>query len=342
MDQGFEFAQPLWFFALLVPLLLEALAFYHPPQYKRIRRFADTHLLPFLQKNVQHTSAKKQRKHPQRPSFIWALVWLMGVLALAQPRWGYEDQEVSRPSADVMIMLDLSDSMRVEDLPHSRFEQAIQEVETLLKEAEKLNIGLMVFAGIPHLVMPLSDDYDTLKNLLYDLSIDLIPVQGSRLNLALEQANLWLKAHPQNTKHIVLISDGEFTAEEMSQSQGLLKNLPVYLHTLGVGSVEGGSIPLKDASWKKDPQGKVIISRLNQQNLATLAQAGRGSSQIADYRDAEIKQLINYFEKSIEVNEEDKMLYRLWHERFHYFLLVMAFAMLPWFRGTGTMRTVSS
>ncbi|HIE00318.1 MAG TPA: VWA domain-containing protein, partial [Thiotrichaceae bacterium] len=189
----FEFAHPEWLWALLVPILVLLLAWLVKRRfsyYRRVRDFAEPHLLPHLlinQSPLTHFNREKLRF-----TRVWIILWLLGVLALAGPRWDYEEQEVFRQRAHVMILLDLSESMRVKDLPHSRLEQALQDIEELLDQEGNSDIGLMVFAGIPHLVAPLTDDYKTLRHLLYEIDIDLLPIQGSRLAPALETAARWL------------------------------------------------------------------------------------------------------------------------------------------------------
>lgn len=154
----FEFAHPLWLWGLLLPLLMFLLVRQRSVFSKRIQHFADSHLLPHLLINTPNSPRLL------KSFFIWTAIWTLGILALASPRWDYEEQEVVRAHNNLMILLDLSDSMRVKDLPQARLEQAMQEIEDLLRQAKDLNIGLVGFAGIPHLIAPLTDDYQTLRH----------------------------------------------------------------------------------------------------------------------------------------------------------------------------------
>jgi Ca-activated chloride channel family protein len=341
----FEFAQPQWLWALLVPLfvfLLGWLAGHRKPYFLRVRDFADAHLLPHLliTDKSSHPLKKSQGLKKIISVFItgrlwgilWFLLWTLGILALAGPRWDYDEQETVRKRANLMILLDLSESMRVKDLPHSRFEQALQDIEELLDRKEDIYVGLMVFAGIPHLVTPLTDDYNTLRHLLYELNIDLLPVQGSQLAPALDSAAHWLKGQAMTTvPHILVISDGEFEEDDLQASLALTQKQVFYLHTLGVGSSQGTPIPNKDGTWLRDKQGEVVVSRLNETSLRQLAIAGRGVYQKADYRNEDTQAILTEVEHSLKVGQ-DTSVQKLWHERFYLLVGLMMILILPWFR----------
>jgi Ca-activated chloride channel homolog len=335
----FEFAHPAWLYALLVPILVLLLARFTKRRfsyYRRIRQFADPHLLPHLQIN-QSQSIRLSR---ERLSFTitWIILWLLGVLALAGPRWDYEEEDVFRQRAQFMILLDLSESMRVQDLPHSRLEQALQDIEEILDKEENIDIGLMVFAGIPHLVAPLTDDYQTLRHLLYEIEIDLLPIQGSRLAPALETTARWLTGQSNSTMpHILLISDGEFEENDLKNSLAQLDKGEFILHTLGVGTREGSFIPVKDGTWQKDANGEVVISRLNEDTLRELAIAGQGIYQKATYRREDTQAILGEVERSLNETGQDKMVQKLWHERFYLLVGLMMLLILPWFRRQRTV-----
>jgi Ca-activated chloride channel family protein len=329
----FEFANPPWLWALLIPLFLIFLAKLsnrHPLPSSRIRNFADAHLLPHLLINPSNHS--RQLK-VNRKQLTWLALWILGILALAGPRWDYQEQTVVRAHANLLILLDLSESMRVEDLPHSRFEQAVQEVEELLSQKEEVFLGLMVFAGMAHWVSPLTDDSETLRHLLYELKVDMLPIQGSRLSSALDLIKQWLigqkTTHPL---HVVLISDGEFEAADLETSLNQLSQRQFYLHTLGVGTSQGDFIPVKDGNWQRNAAGEVVISKLNEDNLRQLAAATGGIYRHADYHNEDTKAILEPVKHSIHPPEAENALQKLWHERFYLLVGIMVILILPWFR----------
>ncbi len=333
----FEFANPIWLFALLIPMLVGLLTWVlrlRIHYYKRVRQFADSHLLPHLLVNSEASSTINSKEY-----IWWTLLFLVGILALAGPRWDYEEQEVWRKNANLMILLDLSESMQVKDLPHSRLEQALQDIEELLDKDENIYIGLLAFAGIPHLVAPLTDDYQTLRHLLYELDIDLLPIQGSRLTLAIESAVNWLKGQSMNgVPHLLLISDGDFDAADFKNSLQLVQKGNFHFHSLGVGTTQGDVIPIKNGNWQKDANGEIVISRLNEDYLYQLAVAGKGVYRKADYRNLDTQAILDAIENSISSAVQDKTLQKLWHERFYLLVGLMIILILPWFRGNRALK----
>lgn len=322
----FEWAQPLWLWGLLVAPLMVWWIWRQPPLYRRIQAFADAHLLPHL----LHTPPARRTLGQ---GLWWAAVWSLGVLALAGPRWDYVEQTVVKPRADLMILLDLSESMRVTDVGQSRLQQALQDIEDILSEAKELHIGLMVFAGLPHLVAPLSDDYQTIRNLLYELDTELISVQGSRLALALQQTKAWLSARETDAAglpHVLVISDGDFSAEDWQQANAV--DIPFPLHVLGVGTEQGDLIRLQDGDWVRNAAGEVVISKLNEAQLQQLAQRGNGLYRRADFRRDDTQAILSAVRSSVEANYQDQRQQRLWHERFYLLVVLMMVLMLPWFR----------
>lgn len=327
----FEFAHPLWLWGLTLPLFMLLLARQRTVFFDRIQHFADAHLLPHLL-----TNSPKSRNLLKLLG-MWTLIWTLGILALAGPRWDYEEQEVFRSHNNLMILLDLSDSMRVKDLPQARLEQAMQEIEDILRHAKNLHVGLIGFAGLPHLIAPLSDDYQTLRHLLYEVKIEDIPVQGSQLSLALQEASRWLKGQSDKTSYVLLLSDGEFAATEVQKSVAELTQFNFHLHALGIGSVQGKEIELADGSWKKDEKGEVILSRLNPQNLQQLANAGRGIYQQADYRQQDTQAILEAIQRDNTELDKDKTVQKLWHERFYLLVIAMMVLLLTKFRRSITL-----
>ncbi len=314
----FEFAQPIWFILLLVPVIVLFMRFSKQPRNNlRVKNFADAHLLPHLL--VDSTVTKKRDFN-----FSWLLIWVLGILALAGPRWDYEEQEVLKKNSNLMILLDLSDSMRVKDLPHARFEQALQDIEELLNHEQMIFIGLTVFAGIPHLVSPMTDDYQTLRHLLYEINMDLLPVQGSRLTLALSEMNKWFEDElDKSAQHVLLISDGEFETSDLKQSIQFLQQAHFHLHTLGVGTVQGKEIELPDGSWQKNEQGETVISKLNETTLQQLASASKGLYHYASYRNDDTQAILKAVQGQLNNQTTTSTVQKLWHERFYLLVALM-------------------
>jgi len=323
----FQFAQPWWLLGLLLPIvILWGFPPRHNPRLHKIHAYADAHLLPRLLLNTLRAKTFNWQ------AVTWIGLWVLGILALAGPRWDYEEQEVVRPQGALLVVLDLSESMLVKDLPHARLEQAIQEIEDILSSAADIEVGLLVFAGLPHLVSPLSDDYDTLRHLLYEITPDMLPIQGSRLSLALEQAKVMLTTRGNRIPHVLLLSDGDFTETDLIESLAVLTDEVLFLHVLGVGTVLGQQIELPDGSWRRDEAGNVVISRLQPEKLQQLAQAGKGEYQLADYQRQDVDSVLAAVRRSLVLDDAEGRMEKLWHERFYWLVGVMMVLLLGWFR----------
>ncbi len=321
----FEFAQPQWFWGIGIVLILAMRHFWIKPQYKKIQQFADAHLLPHL--------LIQPPEQQWRQNWLWLIIFLLGIVALAAPRWDYEEQEVLRPQTNLMILLDLSDSMLVKDMPYSRLEHAKQEIEAILEAKPDLYIGLMVFTTIPHLITPISDDYQNLQAVIRHLDTGLLQdvEKGSRLHLALEEVEKWLTSFDKENNHLLLISDGDFEKQEVMMSLQLIPQAKFHLHSLGIGSVQGKHIELADGSWQRDNDGKIVISALNEQHLQQLAQAGSGVYQRASYQHQDIQAILTHINHR-NPDQADTAKQRLWHERFYLLVLLMLLLLLPSFR----------
>ncbi|ALG67625.1 vWA domain-containing protein [Beggiatoa leptomitoformis] len=329
---AFEFARPYWLLALIILPFWVVWLFYQKAHYSRLQRYADAHLLPYLLQQ-----SPQQLFWQDKTFWGWILLWTCGILALAQPRWDYELQALFRPQTQLLVVLDLSDSMRVRDLPHARIEQAMQEITELLDVKADIYIGLLVFAGIPHLVAPLTDDYNTVKHLLYELKPDLLPIQGSRFAPALERALLLLNNAPNSkeaVQHILLISDGEFEKIDVTQSLALLQNSKVFLHVLAVGTENGGHIPRQadEHQWVIDADGNIVISKLHSDVLKQLAQVGRGIYQVGNYQSTDTQAILNEIHQRMQTFTAQQATQKVWHERFYLLVIIMMLLVLLAFR----------
>ncbi|OUD12366.1 VWA domain-containing protein [Thioflexithrix psekupsensis] len=330
MDE-FHFAQPLWLLLGLIPLFIIVLNYRHATHFKRIEHFAAAHLLPYL--------LVKKPRSAQTHSWLWYWtgLWFLGVLALAGPRWDYAMQDVFRQRASLLILLDLSESMRVRDLPgdESRFERALQEIEDILGEPSELEIGLVVFAGLAHLVSPLTDDYNTIRHLLYNIDIGALPVQGSRVGLALEQASAWLSGEAQY-QHVLLISDGDFSELDFANGLVEVKKVPAQVHTLGIGTTEGDLVPSPRGQNGRlqNEKGEPVSSALNEFNLKQLASAGGGIYQLSTFHPQESSALLDRVRANTAPDAQRQEQQKLWHERFYILVVIMMVLLLPWYRRT--------
>ena len=197
------------------------------------------------------------------------------VLALAQPRWGFEWRQVKRKGVDVLVLLDVSKSMLTEDVRPNRLAQAKFAVEDLLTKLQGDRVGLIAFAGTAFVQCPLTVDYEAFRLALREADPHVIPRGGTAIAAALRTAVKAFAAGEGGDRAIVIITDGEATEGDASAAAAEVANAGVRIYAIGVGSVEGELIPVREEGkgleFQKDREGKVVKSRLDEETLQQLA-----------------------------------------------------------------------
>jgi Ca-activated chloride channel family protein len=331
-EAGIHFAEPTWLWALLA-ILPMAWWLKRSPSHGyegRIRRYADTHLLPYLTGTRELKAVERWRRFG-----LWSLLWALLVIAMAGPRWDFADVRLFRPGASLVVLLDISKSMDVADVPPSRLARARQEVEDLISQNRELRIGLIAFASVAHVIAPVTEDAHSIRVQLPALSTDLVGLQGSRLSLALDRARELLAGQPdEEALSILLISDGDFENRKALETQ--VSNLAkdgITLYVLGIGTTAGGPVPASRGRWITGRDGSPVESKLDIVGLSELAEAGHGIYQTADYRDedtAEILELAARGQKAQAAAGDART--RVWNERFYWLVLLAVALVLPHFR----------
>jgi Ca-activated chloride channel family protein len=331
-EAGFHFARPEWLFALLglLPVLAWLIFSVTHPSKGPIHHYADQHLLPHL------TGVRDLEVNERWGRFVrWALLWTLAVIAMAGPRWDFTDVQAFSPGSDLIILLDISRSMNVADVPPSRLARARQEVQDLIELNRELRIGLIAFATVAHVISPITEDAQTILNALPALTTELGNLQGSRLNVALDRAEQLLSGQPtEGGRSILLISDGDFDELNLPERVKRLADSGIQLHTLGIGSTGGGPVPAKTGQGDllRDRNGQIISSRLNEALLKGLAQLGRGLYVKADYRDRDSLQLLKRAATRAAAPTATNVKTRVWNEPFEWMLLPLMLLLLPAFR----------
>ncbi len=323
-----HFAHPLWLFALLaIPLICGLFFLYFRGQQPlhQLEKFIDKHLIPYLLLRGEH---KKKRLWTHL--LLWSLVWSCLVLALAGPRWDFREIATFTRDQNLAILLDLSESMNAKDISPSRLGRAKQKVEDLLNMSKGVKIGLIAFAADPHMIVPMTEDKETIRHLLPTLDTDLVYVQGSKLAPALEMAATMLENEPGNNKAIVVLSDGGFEDASAIHTAKRLSEKEIVLYTIGIGSLEGS--PLKDRQGvvvKKN--GSPILSKLEKEKFSEISKIGHGRYFDADHSE-QVALIFEDLEERSDVQQEAHKTQRFWEEHFYLFLLPVLPFFLFWYR----------
>ncbi|MEN8129412.1 MAG: VWA domain-containing protein, partial [Pseudomonadota bacterium] len=269
-----HFASPHWLWALLllVPVAVWLMKTVRKSGNTRIKDYADAHLLPHLL-GTQERETRGKVRH-----FIFlTLLWVPLVLAMAGPRWDYKEVQLFSSQNSLVVILDISRSMRVADVQPSRFSRARQELEDLLHQAQSLRIGLIAFASVAHVISPVTEDLSSIRRILPALSTDLVRLQGSRLATALERAAQLIKGQSkEGGRALLIISDGDFSEPGLEDRIKAFSEQGIRVHVLGIGTPAGGWVPEPDKPNRAQVPWKPVLSRLDESQLNRLANAGRG------------------------------------------------------------------
>jgi tetratricopeptide (TPR) repeat protein/uncharacterized protein YegL len=233
--------------------------------------------------------------------------FIAGVIALANPRMPQGSTMVNRSGIDVMIALDVSKSMLADDIKPNRLERAKQFIAKLIDKLPNDRIGIVVFAGRAYLQMPLTTDHSAAKMYLSSATPDVVPTQGTVIGDALKMCYNAFNTKEKKYKSVVLISDGEDhdkTAEKITRA---MADEGVMINTVGIGSPEGTTIiDPATGETKTDADGHPVITRLNEEELKSIAGNGNGLYQLFTNTDETVdamdKQLQSMGQRSITEN----------------------------------------
>jgi tetratricopeptide (TPR) repeat protein len=222
------------------------------------------------------------------------------LLALAGPQWGVELITTQTKSTQVMIAVDVSKSMLAEDLRPNRMAKAKQALSLLIDGLVGERIGLIAFAGEAFVQCPLTTDSSAVKSLLRRLTTGMVPQAGTKVGKAIDLGAEYLKKYPGH-KAMVLLTDGENHGDDPIERAKEAAKEGIHLFILGMGTPEGEPIPIKDTAgritgYKKDPNGKTVVSRLGESDLIKLAAASGGAYYRASSGEAEINQILSHIQ----------------------------------------------
>jgi len=270
------FANPIFLYSLVIilPLMYLFIGWAIKNQQKALARLGN----PVLVKRLSGTVNRKGRR---LHTVLWFMALLLLLVAMARPQWGVESQEVEQEGIEVMVALDVSNSMLAQDIKPDRLSRAKLEIADLMARLGGDEIGLVLFSGASFIQFPLTSDYATARTFLDNARPQVISKQGTNIGDAIRTAMSGFDTERSSQKVIVLITDGEaHDAETLSMAQQAAE-AGVMIYTIGFGSPDGEPIPEYDANgqvigYKKDQNGQVVLSKLDEATLQEIADIGGG------------------------------------------------------------------
>lgn len=253
-----------WWAFLLIPILLFIFWQYFNWRRKALLKWGDSTVISKLTETI--SPSKIVWKFTLRMlSFIFL------ILALINPQVGTKLEEVKRKGSELMICLDVSNSMLAQDLQPNRLEMAKRALSQMVDKLQGDKIGIIVFAGNAYTQLPITSDYAAAKMFLNTINTHLVPTQGTAIGTAIKLALESFNYDNPSGKAIVIISDGENHEDNAVETAQEAYNKNVVVHTIGFGSPGGTPIPLyksgKQTGFRTDKEGNTIITKLNEKML---------------------------------------------------------------------------
>jgi Ca-activated chloride channel family protein len=261
---------------------------------------------------------------------LYLLAFTFLILGIVNPQVGTRLEEVKRKGADLMICLDVSNSMKAEDLLPNRLEKAKQSISKLIDKLDGDRIGIIVFGGEAYVQLPITTDYSAAKMFLESINTDMIPTQGTAIGKAIEMAMESFGKDEGKNKAIVIITDGENHEDDAIKAAEDAAEKQITIHTIGMGSSEGTPIPLYKGNvregFRKDKEGNTIVTKLDEKMLQDISAAGNGIYVRASNSDAGLNNVLDALDKLEKKQFESKM-YSDYEDRFQWFIAI-AFLLL--------------
>lgn len=311
----FEHSEYLWVLCL-VPVMLIALIMLSAWKKKALKSLGDSKL--FYSIIPDYSSGKTITKN-----ILLILAYIFLVLGIANPQIGSKLQEVKRKGVDVMVALDLSNSMLAEDIKPNRITAAKLALSKFIDELKNDRIGLVVFGGQAYTQLPITTDFAAAKLFLSTITTKMIPTQGTAIGLAIEQSMSAFDFENSTSKVIVVITDGENHEDDAIDAAKAAQEKGVIIHTIGLGSIQGSPIPLykngRQTGFMKDNQGNSVVTKLNIDMLKEIAGAGSGLFVQAHSGNVGLNYILDEID-SMEKSEFGTKVYTDYEDRFQYFI----------------------
>ncbi|HQN93517.1 MAG TPA: VWA domain-containing protein [Prolixibacteraceae bacterium] len=320
----FRFGSPGYLYALLlIPALVALFIYFRIQRNKALREFGNPEILAPLMPGASGS----------RPIWKFAIVMLalaFLITGLARPQFGAKLQKINRKGIELIIALDVSNSMLAEDIQPNRLEKAKMAISRLTERLSNDKIGLVVFAGKAYTQIPITTDYASTKMFLNAINTEVVPVQGTAIGDAINLAMSSFTPSEETSKAIIVITDGENHEDDAIEMAKQAAEAKITVHTIGMGLPQGGPIPIYNAygqkDFKRDKSGQVVVTRLDENMLEQIAAAGNGKYIRANNTEIGINNIFDEINK-MEKSELESRIYSDYNDQFFYFIVV-AFALL--------------
>ena len=306
------FASPIYFWLLLlVPVIPVVYGILRALRKRRIRKFGDPSLVRQLMPSW--SGAKGWVR-----IILLDLALLCFIIGIARPQMGAKLKEHEAKGAEIMICLDVSNSMLAQDYSPSRLDRAKLAITRMVDRLQGDRIGLIIFAGTSFVQLPITTDYVSAKMFLGSIDTGSVPIQGTAIGDAILTAAKSFSAQSEKSRAIVVITDGENHEDDAADAAKQAAELGIKVYTIGVGSVQGQPIPV-NGELLKDSEGNIVVTRLDEETLRKVAREGGGAYVHAGNEEFGLNPIIDDIKK-MEAERFNSIIFEDFDEQYMYFL----------------------
>ena len=305
------FASPadLWLL-LLFPVIPVVYGILRALRARRIRRFGDPSLVRQLMPSW--SGAKGWVR-----IILLDLALLFFTIGIARPQMGAKLKEHEAKGAEIMICLDVSNSMLAQDYSPSRLDRAKLAISRVVDKLAGDRVGLIIFAGTSFVQLPITTDYVSAKMFLGNIDTGSVPVQGTAIGEAIKTAAKSFSAQSEKSRAIIIITDGENHEDDAVDAARQAAELGIKIYTIGVGSSQGQPIPV-EGGLLKDKDGNIVVTRLDEGTLRKIAEVGGGAYVHAGNEEFGLSPIVDDIKK-MEAERYSSVVFEEYDELFMYF-----------------------
>ena len=296
---------------LLIPFFFLGMGLWLWGRRRRLRRFGDEAL-------VNELMPSWSRGKLWVRTVLLSLAFFFFVIGLSRPQIGAKLKDHKIKGAEIMIVLDVSNSMLAQDYSPDRLERAKLAISRITDKLKDDRIGLIVFAGTSFVQLPITSDYVSAKMFLNSISTESSPIQGTAIGDAISTAVRGFSAQSEHSRAIIVITDGENHEDDAVAAAKQAAEAGIKVYTIGVGSADGQPIPM-NGELLKDKDGNIVVTRLDEETLRKVASAGGGAYVHAGNDEFGLTPIISDIRK-MEDEEYNSVVFEEYNEQFMYFL----------------------
>lgn len=322
--QLFRFAHPdFLYLLLLLPVFVLFFIINEIRKKKALKRLGDTNLINGLVPEMS-------RIRPVIKFILQLTAFLSGVIMIARPQFGSKIEDVKKQGVEVIIALDVSNSMLAEDIQPDRLTRAKQAISRLVDDLENDKIGLIVFAGDAYIQIPITTDYISAKMFLSSISPNMVPKQGTAIGAAINLGVRSFSPGEGKSKAMIIITDGENHEDDPLKAAEEASKEGIVIHTVGIGSSNGVPIPMvingkKD--YLKDRDGNIVVTKLDEDILKKIALSTNGNYVRASNSNIGLDEIYAQIKKMKKQDLESTM-YTEYNDQFQIFAAIAFFLLI--------------